>query len=241
MSATPSDPQSAPAPAGDAQHPAVTFGDWLHQVWKNQGTFIIAACVIAVLAVFAKGGWEYYQAQQEADIETAYAAAATPEKLQAFTAANPAHPLAGLAQLRLADEAYAAGKFADAQAGYEKSAAILKSGPFAARAQFGAVMAKLSAGKTAEAQSALKQFSADTTQLKGIRAEATYHLASLAADAGQSDEVAKLSDLLMQIDPSSPWTQRAMGLRASLPVAAAAPKPPAGPTAPSVQLTLPGK
>jgi hypothetical protein len=237
-SATPSDPKLA----ADATPVAPTFGDWLHQVWKNQGTLIITVCVVMLLAVFAKGGWEYYEAQREVGIEGDYAAADTPEKLKAFATANTGHLLAGVAQLRLADDAYTAGKYADALAGYESAAATLKTGPVAARAQLGAAMTRLASGKTAEGEAALKQFATDPNQLKGIRAEAAYNLASLAAEAGRAEDVVKYSDQLMVIDPSSPWTQRALGLRATLPVtptAVMAPKP--DQTTPSIQLKLPGK
>jgi hypothetical protein len=242
MSATPSDPKTAadgqPVAAAD-NHPALTFGDNLHQLWTKHGNLIAAACVVILLAILGKGGWDFYQAQREAAIEGDYAAATTPDKLKTFAAANPGHVLAGVAQLQLADGDYAAARFAEAQADYDQAAATLKTGPFAARAQFGSAMAKLAAGKTTEAEAALKQFSNDATQMKGIRAEATYRLASLAAEAGRSDDVAKLSDQLMQIDPSSPWTQRALQLRSSLPVAApVTPKPTT--EVPSV-FKLPGK
>lgn len=238
MSATPSElkttadgqPAASDAPAMD-----LTFGDKLQRLWANHGNLILGVCVLILLAILAKGGWEFYQSQREGAIEGDYAAAATPEKLKAFAAANPGHSLAGVAQLRLADDDYTAGKFADAQSGYDQAAATFKTGPFATRAQLGAAMAKLGAGKTAEAEAALKQFANDITQSKGVRAEAAYRLAALAADAGKSDDVSKFSEQLMQIDASSPWTQRALQLRSSLPVSA--------PTAasPGVKLTLPGK
>ncbi len=118
--------------------------------------------------------------------------------------------------MQLADGDYALGRYAEAQAGYDQAVTTLKTGPFAARAQLGSAMAKLGAGKTSEAEAALKQISNDAAQLKGIRAEATYRLASLATEAGRSDDVAKLSDQLMQIDAASPWTQRALQLRSTL-------------------------
>jgi hypothetical protein len=103
-------------------------------------------------------------------------------------------------------------------------------------------MAKIAAGKTAEGETALKALAGDAAQLKGIRAEASYHLASLAAEAGRADDVKKYSEQVAQIDPSSPWTQRAMTLRASLPVAPAAAAPQtAAPAAGDVQIKLPGK
>ncbi|MSU70091.1 MAG: hypothetical protein EXS39_04815 [Opitutaceae bacterium] len=243
MSATPNDPKPAgderPPAAAGAKHPELTFGDKLHLVWKNHGSLITTGCVIILLAILTKGGWEFYAAQREAGIESGYAAAGTPDKLKAFAGANAGHALAGLAHLRLADDAYTAGKFADALTGYAQAAAMLKSGPFAARAQLGGAMSKLGSGRTAEGEAALKQFSADTTQLKGIRVEATYQLASLAADAGRPAEVVKFSDQLMQIDPASPWTQRALMLRASQPVTAATTKQ--APASPSIQLKPPGK
>jgi len=42
-------------------------------------------------------------------------------------------------------------------------------------------------------------------------------LASQAAAAGQAADVEKYSNQLMQIDGASPWAQRAMMLRATLP------------------------
>jgi hypothetical protein len=241
MSATPSDPKTAADGQPAIADPTLTFGNNLHQLWTRHSNLITAVCVVILLAILGKGGWDFYQAQRETAVEGDYAAASTPDKLKTFAAANPGHMLAGVAQLQLADQDYTAGKFAEAQAGYDQAAATLKTGPFAARAQLGSAMSKLGAGKNTEAEAALKQISNDTTQLKGIRAEATYRLASLSVEAGRPDDVTKYSDQLMQIDASSPWTQRALQLRASLPVTAAAPKPAAAVTTPSVQLTVPGK
>jgi hypothetical protein len=104
-------------------------------------------------------------------------------------------------------------------------------------------MAKIAAGKAADGETALKSLAGDAAQLKGIRAEAAYHLASLAADAGRADDVKKFSDQVAQIDPASPWTQRVMALRASLPATPVSPTPAAGPEAApaGVQIKLPGK
>ena len=246
---TPAAP-STPSPAGDDRnlvavdenYVALTFEEKLHRFWKANSQAVIAGIVVLLIAILAKGGWELYQASREKDIEGGYAAASTPEKLNAFVAANPGHLLAGLAQLRLADDAYTAGKFAEAQANYDKAAVILKSGPLAGRAQLGAAMAKLGLGKVAEGESALKQISGDVSQLKGLRTEATYHLAKLAAEAGRAADVTKFSDQLMQIDPSSPWTQRSLVLRSNLPVAPVEMKKDAPPASlPMISLPPAGK
>lgn len=250
---TPTTPPN-PTPAGDdrnlvavdAQVLAPTFEEKLLLFWQKNGTKVIVVCVLVLVGILAKGGWELIEAQKEAGLEKDYVAATTSEKLKAFAAANSGHTLAAVAQLRLADEAYTAGKTTEAVAGYESVISILKTGPFATRARLGIAMAKLSSGKTAEGEAALKALAGDATQLKGVRVEAAYHLASLAADAGRADDVKKYSDQIAQIDPASPWIQRAMTLRAALPVAA-----PSTPVievkkeevapASGVQVKLPGK
>ena len=253
---TPATP-SNPKPTGDDRNlvaaeatRAVSFEDKLNRFWsKNRGA-VAGVCIVVILAVIGKAAWDYMARQREVSLETAYATATTPEQLKTFAAAHPGHSLAGIAQLRMADDAYAAGKAAEAWAGYEKAIAVLKDGPLAARARLGRTLAKLQTGKTAEATAELQQIANDTKQLKGLRAQAAYHLASLAADAGNGADVQKYSDQLMQIDPQSPWTSRAMALRASMPVAAmpamVAPAGTATPAkkddaSPRVQVKLPGK
>lgn len=247
---TPATP-SQPTPAGDdrnlvavdANYIAPSLEDKLQGFWKKNGTAVIVLCVLVLAGIVAKGGWDYMAEQKEADVQKDYAAATTPEKLKAFAAAHIGHSLGAVAQLRLADDAYAAGKAADAITGYEQVVATLKTGPLATRARLGAAMAKISAGKTTEGEAALKSLASDAAQAKGVRVEAAYQLASLAAEAGRADDVKKYSDQVAQIDPASPWTQRAMGLRASLPVAPSAAvdakKDSAAPA--GVQIKLPGK
>ncbi len=228
--------------AVDENYIAPTFEEKLHRFWKANSQVVIAGMVVLVIAILARGGWELYQANREKDVEAGYAAASTPEKLNAFATTNSGHALAGLALLRLADDAYTAGKFAEAQTNYDKAAATLMAGPLAGRAQLGAAMAKLGLGKAAEGESALKQISNDISQLKGLRTEATYHLAKLAAEAGRAADVTKFSDQLMQIDPSSPWTQRSLVLRSNLPVAPVEMKKDAPPASlPKISLPPAGK
>jgi hypothetical protein len=221
---SPSATPSTPSPAGDDRNlvpvdatTAVTFEDKLHLFWKRNRNAVLGVCVAIAVAIVAKGGWEYYARQKELDIEKAYAAAATTDQLKAFLAANPTHTLGGIAQLRIADEAYAAGKSADAIAGYDKAIGILKSGPLAARAKLGRALAKAQAGKASEANTELKQIADDASQFKAMRAEALYHLTSLVVEAGNAVEAQKFVDQLNQIDPMGAWAQRAVMLRSTLP------------------------
>ena len=241
---TPATP-SAPKFAGDDRnlvavdehYVALTLEDRLRIFWQKNGKSVLALVVLVLLAIVAKGAWDYRAAQKDVELQAAYGAATTPDQLKAFASAHPGHMLAGIARLRVADDDYAAGKSTEAIYGYEDAVSTLKSGPLASRAKLGLAMAKLQGGKSADGESALKQLASDATEIKAIRVEAAYQLASLANVAGRSDDVKKYSDQVMQIDPTSPWLQRALMLRMSQPSSPAAP---AGAT-PAVKFPAPGK
>lgn len=233
---------SAPTPAGDDRnlvpvdenYVALSFEDRLRLFWEKNSKLITAVLAVVLLVIAGKEVWEYMAAKKERDIGAAYAASSTPAELKSFIAANPQHSLAGVAHLRMADEAYAAGKFADAIPAYQQAATILETGPLASRARLGSAMALLQTGRVAEAQAALKSFAANEAEIEAYRAEAYYHLTSLAASDNNPADVKTYSDLLMKLDPASPWTQRALGLRSTVDTA----EPAASDAAPTI--TLPG-
>ena len=232
MSTTPTKASSS-SPAGDDRnlvpvdetYIAPSLEDRLAIFWAKHSKTVIAVFAIVVLAVLAKGGYELYADQREKAAAADYAAATTDAQLKTFIADHDSHPLAGIAQLRLADEAYAAANYTDAQTGYAKAAAILGNTTFGQRARLGAATALVQAGKTSDGEAALKQLSADLTVAKGIRAEATYQLAAFAAEAGQTDEATKLIAQIGAIDPSGQWSQRGLLLRSRLPASPAASAP----------------
>jgi len=230
-------PPTDPKPAGDDRNlvpveatPVFSFEDKLYVFWQKYRGLILGLCVLVLVGIVGKGVWDYLARQKELDVQKSYAAAATPEQLKTFSASHTDHVLGGVAQLRIADEAYAAGKSAEAVAAYHKAISSLREGPLAARARLGRALAKIQAGNAAEAINELKQLVNDTAQFKAIRTEAAYHLTSLAVENGNVEEAQKLSDQLMQIDPTSPWTQRGLQLRATLP-ATPAPAPTVAPAA----------
>jgi hypothetical protein len=254
---TPATP-SSPQPAGDDRNlvavdatTALTFEDKVNLFWKNNSKLILGACVVVVLAIAGKGLMDRLARQKDEKIGQAYAAATTNDQLKAFAAANPGHMLAGIAQLRLADEAYGAGKPADSIAGYEAAVALLGDSPLGARARLGRALAKLNSGKAAEGTAELKALADDPKQPKAARSEAAYHLTGLAVEAGNATDAQKFVDQLTQLDPdprSNPWSQRALMLRATLP-ATPAPAAPAAPApeekkadaTPAVKLEIPKK
>jgi predicted negative regulator of RcsB-dependent stress response len=231
-----------PAEKTDVQPP---FEEQLRAVWekKENRTAVFAGCAIVVVMILGWYAYKAFAAQREAEIESVYSAAVTPARLRAFARDNAGHPLAGVAHLKLADEAYTAGNYSEAIGNYDKAAAALSGTPFASRALFGKAICQIRSGKSVEGTTLLLQLAEDAVQLKALRCEAAYHLASLAFDAGNFDDVNKFTDLVMQVDASGVWAQRSLMLRARIPVTAAAPVPAPqkpGQPAPAVSPQLPG-
>jgi len=213
----PSNQHPTPATSSDVIVPP-SFEEQLHKFWKNYANPIYTLCVIVLVAIIGKGGYDMYVTSQENQVGADYTAASTSEKLKAFAAAHSGHQLAGVAKLRLADEAYVAGNFTQAALDYQAAVDRLKTGPFAGRARLGCAMAKLQAGQTAEGENQLKQLANDDKQMKAVRAEAAYQLASQAAAAGRNDDALKFLDQVMTVEQGGTWAQRAMMLRSTLPV-----------------------
>jgi predicted negative regulator of RcsB-dependent stress response len=245
MSITPPNRPSAgpnrPDATTDQTQTELPFDEQLRIFWEKNRQALYIGCALVVLAIVGRYVYETLAAQREAGIEAAYAVATTPAKLQAFARDNASHPLAGVAYLKLADDACTAGNFAEALINYDKAAAVLPGTPFAPRALLGKAMCQIQSGKTTEGTTALRQLAEDAAQLRAVRCEAAYHLASLAFEAGNFGEVVKLTDLVMQLDTGGMWAQRSLLLRARTPapVAAAAPGN-KGEAAPAVSVKLPG-
>lgn len=215
---TPADqtPHGATPPAAPVLEPGFEIA--LHRFWEKNRNLILIACAAALLAIVIREGLQYFAARREKGVQAEYAKISDqPAKLTAFAEANSGHALAGVAWLRVADDRFSTGDYPAAAAGYQKAAESLKNEALLGRARLGAAISQLSGSDRAGGEAALKALSADTTLGKNVRVEATYHLASLAAEAGNADEVRKLVDQVGRIDATSPWSQRATALLASLP------------------------
>ncbi len=166
--------------------------------------------------------------QKELETQKEFAACTTPDSFKAFAAEHPHHPLSAVVDMRSADASYSEGRYGDAAGSYERALAILPAGPFYSRARLGLAISRAQAGGGADAAAGLRQIVDDEAELKAIRCEAGYHLAMLAVASGRAGEVQKLAEQLMQIDPSSPFAERAFQLRGALPAPA--------PSSPSISL-----
>jgi len=208
--------------------------------WAKHSRTIVLVLALGVLAILGKGAFAYFAAQREAKITAEYAAATSTAQLQAFAQSHPTARLAGVAHLRLADEAYAAGSFAVAQVDYSAAVKLLGDNPLATRAQLGAAISLLQAGD-AGAQAALQTIGNDTKLPGAVRAEAAFHLAVKARAAGQIAEATQWTELVISNDAGGFWSQRAMQLRDSLPLpdVASAPSTVAPAAAPAATVTFP--
>ena len=75
----------------------------MHDFWKKNGNAILVLCGLVLLGYVGKEAWEYFARERETGIQQEFAAAESPEKLQAFADAHSDHALAGVAELRIAD------------------------------------------------------------------------------------------------------------------------------------------
>ncbi|HVU16840.1 MAG TPA: tetratricopeptide repeat protein [Candidatus Didemnitutus sp.] len=200
-----------------AAQDAQDFGQQMQGFWAKNRALIIAAAVGILVVAVAREGWDYFNGVREHSIQDAYAQAGdNPDKLTSFAAEYSSHPLAGIAWLRLADLQYLNRDYKSATTSYQRAAGALTDNGLKTRARLGAAMSLLAGGDLAGGEAALKPLTTDESADKLFRAEACYHAATLAKDAGRLDEVRSLTDLISKIDPMSPWAQRAFALRASL-------------------------
>lgn len=225
----PHDPANPPPPAG-----ADAFAADVHSFWEKNRSFIFILIAASVLALVGREGWQWFQSSREAEVQEAYAKAGDrTEQLAKFAAEHSSHALAGVALLRVADEAYGKSDFKSAATSYTKAIDTLQNDALKSRAKLGTAMSSLAAGDTAAGEAALKTLSADAKSVPAIRAEATYHLAVLAKEAGRRDEAVKFIEEITKIDAAGLWAQRAMGLRAQLDAEQPAAAPASG--APTVE------
>ncbi len=214
-----SKPAANTSPAADPQAAAHAHVDLtLHEFWEKYRTLVLGACVVALLVIIGREGVQYFSAQREKSVQAEFAEVAdSPAKLTAFAESHDGHPLAGVAWLKMADEKFTSGDFAGAATAYQKAADKLHNDALRARARLGAAVSQINGSDKAAGSAALKAIYADVAVPKAARAEAGYHLATLALDSGSFDDVRKLVDEISRLEPTSTWSQRATVLLASLP------------------------
>ena len=219
MSQLPSANQSSPH-ADPSAVPAAEpgFEVFVQEFWNKNRSIILVLCGLLLLGVICREGWQYFSAMREQTLQNEYAQISDkPERLVGFAEANAGHPLAAVAYLQYADAKFEAADYSKAGTYYTKAAGSLKNEALVGRAKLGAALSSLNSGDIAGGETALKSISADQALPTAVRSEATYHLASLAAEAGKSEEVTRLVAEITKIDLGGPWSQRATMLLSRIP------------------------
>ena len=203
---------------------APDFAAEVHAFWEKNRALVLMLCAAVLLAIVGFQGMQYFNAMRDQNAQDDYAkAAGSPDRLEAFAAEHSSHALASIALLQVADAKYSAGNYSAALTGYQKAMAVLTNSALKGRARLGVAVSRLAGGDPTAAEADLKALSADPSADKNIRAEAAYHLATLANEAGRADDVRQLIDEVGKLDGTGIWAQRAMQLRASLMVGQGAP------------------
>ncbi|MDR1283924.1 MAG: hypothetical protein LBK99_24370 [Opitutaceae bacterium] len=210
----------------DETYAAASFEDKLRIFWGKYSRVVLALVTLAVLLVIGRGVMAHLAARHDEAVQDAYNAAAGDDAaLRAFAGENSRHVLGAVANLEVADTAYARADYTAALATYNEAVATLVGTPFVARARLGAAMSQVLGGQAEAGRAALRQISDEISFPSPVRAEAAYHLAVLLREAGQNEDAAKLADQIFSIAPSSMWAQRGLMLKAQLPPAPAAATP----------------
>ena len=183
------------------------------EFWSRNRNAILLGCLVVLLVIVGRSGWEWLQERRARDQAAAYAAASDQAQLKAFASEHDGSALGGVASLRLADEAYAEGRYADALNDYQRAQRSLDGTPLQGRVRLGVAMSTLKQGQTEAGKAALQELANDVGGTKPLRAEAAYHLASLALAEGNTAEVTRLVELITAIEPTGMWAQRAMMLQ----------------------------
>ncbi|GAB5559489.1 MAG: hypothetical protein SynsKO_11360 [Synoicihabitans sp.] len=188
----------------------------VQQFWEKNRNLLIGLAAVILLAIVARNGWAIMQASQLESAREDYAAASSDAELKAFAADRAGTQLAGVALLKVADNAFAEGRYAEAISGYDTAAEQLEGSVFADRIALGRAMAQLLSGDSAGGASALRTLANDTDTSAAVRGEAIFHLAALAMEAGDAAQLDELSVQIDAISPGSSFAQRVTMMRSSL-------------------------
>lgn len=202
--------------AGSESAAAPELEEVVQQFWEKNRSLLIGLAVVILLAILIRNGWAAYQAGQIESAREEYAAASTDAELKAFADDRAGTALAGVALLQVADKAFSEARYAEALTGYQAAAEELEDSIFADRVALGAAMSQLMNGNTAEGLSALRTLANDTDAASAVRAEAIYHLASIALKDGDAAEVGALATQVDTVNPGSSWAQRVELMRATM-------------------------
>lgn len=209
--------------AVDPAAPQATLEERLAKFWADNRTVLLVGVVLVIAAIIGRSIWERQVAAKQEAVRAAFGLAETAEAKLAFARENEGHPLAGVALIGAADEAYSQGDYASAATRYAEAAVALSDPLIQARARLGEAVSSLQAGMGSKGEDLLRKVGSDTTAPEAIRAEAWYHLAAHTLDAGNTQAAREALTKVSEVSPRGLWAMRAAALSAKLPPEAPTP------------------
>ncbi len=220
----PKEPRQPIAPAGLNPEsdipPDADLEERFNDFWKKNGAGIFGGIAIGAVVVVGIQLFQYFDEKNEAAVRAAFAEATTTEAKLQFADENPDHQLGALAQLQIADARFNEGNFQAAADTYAIAAKGFIDPTLSSRALLGQGMSLLRAGSTESGRSVLEAVALDPSALDSTRGEAAYHLAVSYWEAGDTERVTEVTDIILELEAPY-WVFRANSLRDRLGVEAA--------------------
>jgi len=191
---------------------SLSLEDRINLYWKENKGFLIGCIFFLLTVVIGYQSMLIVQDQSRAALQTEYTLADANDTLSEFARTHSDKELGGFAALKVADKAYSEEDFATALEFYILAVSTLEEPTLAGRARIGYAFALYRKGQTEEGLAELNAVTSDTMLTEATRAEAAYHLAVEAYQAGCKTE---FSSYVAQVEASEfavQWQQRLQSL-----------------------------
>lgn len=201
----------------DVLPPDADFDDRFLEYWKKNGTSIFGGIAAAAAILVGIQTIRYFQERHESKISQEFGLAQDVAAWETFIRENRDHQLTGLAQVRIGNQYFSDGKFAEAVAAYEQALPELENSLFAQRARLAKGVAQIRSGQSEAGIATLLQLADDPQSFTSNRGEAAYTAAVALAEKG---DFAAARDALAKIDllkDNENWAFRAQTLRDRVP------------------------
>jgi predicted negative regulator of RcsB-dependent stress response len=179
----PTDPRNAPkAPIVRSKDmdselpPDADAEERFNEFWKKNGSSVFAAIAVGAVIVIGTQTWRHLQAKAELETRQEFGQAQSTEVLETFAQEHDDHSLAGLAYLKLANEAFERGEFSGGGRRLPAGHFAPRGTPLLGRATLGAAVSTLRAGDAAAGATALREILNNESFQPATRTEAGYLL-----------------------------------------------------------------